>query len=267
MSERLLGAPGCSATAWMVARAPRHLGGLPRTTVRRPLDPAGRGGVDLTRDEIRRLLDDVAPTVVVNAAGLVKQRPEGSDPVAAMAVNALLPHRLSARCRASGARLLHVSTDCVFSGARGRYTEADSPDPVDLYGRSKWLGEVATAGCLTLRLSLVGWELGTRRGLVEWFRQQVVAGAREDRGTRAPFRRPDHRYGGAAAGLAGRAAAVARRLFHVAAAPISKRTLSAGRRPWRRRQRGAGRSGGHRPLARRPPLPRGRAGRRRRGRG
>lgn len=121
------------------------------------------------------------PEVVVNAVGLVKQRAEAQDPIAAIEVNALLPHRLARLCGEAGARLVHVSTDCVFSGARGRYTERDDPDPVDLYGRSKLLGEVTGAPhCLTLRTSIIGLELGRACGLVEWFLGQrgVVRGHR-----------------------------------------------------------------------------------------
>ncbi|MFM9107035.1 MAG: dTDP-4-dehydrorhamnose reductase family protein [Chloroflexota bacterium] len=126
-------------------------------------------GADLRDDAA---LDDlfrrVRPEAVVNAAGLIKQRPDGQDPLAAIAVNAALPHRLAARCRASGARLIHVSTDCVFSGRRGGSTEDDLPDPPDVYGRSKALGEVAGPGMLTLRTSIVGRELEGGHGLLEW---------------------------------------------------------------------------------------------------
>jgi dTDP-4-dehydrorhamnose reductase len=69
-------------------------------------------------------------------------------------------------------RLIHISTDCVFSGNRGNYKESDNPDPVDLYGRSKLLGEVARVGCLTIRTSMIGLELGTRSGLIEWYLHQ-----------------------------------------------------------------------------------------------
>jgi dTDP-4-dehydrorhamnose reductase len=87
-------------------------------------------------------------------------------------VNALFPHLLAERCAERDIRMVHISTDCVFSGHRGRYTEDDFPDPADFYGRSKLLGEVAQGGALTLRTSIIGHELGTGRSLVDWFLSQ-----------------------------------------------------------------------------------------------
>jgi dTDP-4-dehydrorhamnose reductase len=121
--------------------------------------------VERVGEAIRR----VRPAFVLNAIGLVKQRSEASDPLRAISINSLFPHQLAGICRAEGARVIHISTDCVFSGARGAYTEDDIPDPVDLYGRSKLLGEVDAAHVLTLRTSMIGRELGAGLGLVEWF--------------------------------------------------------------------------------------------------
>jgi dTDP-4-dehydrorhamnose reductase len=111
---------------------------------------------------------ELRPQAVVNAVGVVKQRKEAEDPVLSIEVNALFPHRLARLCSDAGARLVHFGTDCVFSGARGRYREDDLPDPPDLYGRSKLLGETG-APHLTLRSSIIGLEQGRRQGLVEWF--------------------------------------------------------------------------------------------------
>lgn len=108
------------------------------------------------------------PETVVNAIGLVKRAAAGSDALANIAVNALFPHQLARCCAAAGARLIHISTDCVFSGRRGMYREDDIADADDLYGRSKRLGEVEEAHVLTLRTSFIGRELSTRRGLLEW---------------------------------------------------------------------------------------------------
>jgi dTDP-4-dehydrorhamnose reductase len=119
---------------------------------------------------IARALDETQAEVVVNCIGIVKQAVD--DPEPAIRVNALFPHRLAAACRARGARLIHISTDCVFSGERGAYTETDLPDPVDTYGRSKLLGEPATPGALTIRTSMIGRELATSHGLLEWFLAQ-----------------------------------------------------------------------------------------------
>ncbi len=109
------------------------------------------------------------PHAIVNAIGLVKQRSGSDDPVEAIQVNALFPHLLARCAAAHGARLIHVSTDCVFSGTTGGYRETDPPDAADLYGRSKLLGEVTEHGALTLRTSMIGRELSSSRGLVEWF--------------------------------------------------------------------------------------------------
>ncbi len=123
-------------------------------------------------DSIVKTFGRVRPDVVVNCIGIVKQRPEAKDPIVSLKVNSLLPHQLNELCVCSGARLIHVSTDCVFSGKRGNYSEADAPDPIDLYGHSKLLGEATNGGALTLRTSIIGPELGSSNGLVEWFLSQ-----------------------------------------------------------------------------------------------
>jgi dTDP-4-dehydrorhamnose reductase len=114
----------------------------------------------------------VRPDVVVNCIGLVKQLADANDPLQAVPINTLLPHRLAALCQASSARLIHISTDCVFSGAKGNYLETDFPDAYDLYGRSKLLGEVDCPHAITLRTSIIGHELSGNRSLVNWFLAQ-----------------------------------------------------------------------------------------------
>jgi dTDP-4-dehydrorhamnose reductase len=153
-----------------------------RGTVRSPgslrlLPEAVRGrietGVDIENpDSLVSVLARVRPQVVVNCVGVVKQLAEADDPLAAIPINALLPHRLARLCAVGGARLVHVSTDCVFSGSRGMYTEADFPDANDLYGRSKYLGEVDYDNAVTLRTSIIGHELASAHGLVGWFLSQ-----------------------------------------------------------------------------------------------
>ncbi|MBA3884632.1 MAG: SDR family oxidoreductase [Acidobacteria bacterium] len=123
-------------------------------------------------DTVVRALASVRPDVVVSCIGIVKQRGEAKDPLASITVNSLFPHRLAALCAAAGARLIHISTDCVFAGRTGGYRESDEPDASDLYGRSKQLGEVGGPGALTLRTSIIGRELATAQGLVEWFLAQ-----------------------------------------------------------------------------------------------
>lgn len=131
-------------------------------------------GVDARlSDTVVGALGDARPDVVVNGSGIVKQRPEAKNALESIRVNSLFPHELALLCAASGARLIHVSTDCVFSGRAGCYTEDDRPDPVDLYGRTKLLGEVTGSGCLTLRTSIIGLELQGFRSLVEWFLRQT----------------------------------------------------------------------------------------------
>jgi dTDP-4-dehydrorhamnose reductase len=123
---------------------------------------------------LRGLLEELAPRLIVNCVGVVKQLPEGSQSIPAITVNALFPHLVAAAAEEVGARLLHVSTDCVFSGnlPLGRaYSEEDLPDARDLYGRTKLLGEV-DAPALTLRTSIIGWELTRSNGLLGWFAAQ-----------------------------------------------------------------------------------------------
>jgi dTDP-4-dehydrorhamnose reductase len=124
-------------------------------------------------DRLLSVLSSFRPDAVVNAAGIVKQRPDGLDIIPNLEVNALLPHRLALICGATGARLIHISTDCVFSGRRGQYTEDDSPDPVDIYGHSKLLGEVSQAGAITLRTSIIGLALFHNTSLIDWFLRQT----------------------------------------------------------------------------------------------
>lgn len=119
-----------------------------------------------------------APDVVINCVGVIKQLKEAKDPLIAIQVNAMLPHQLAVLCSASKARLIHFSTDCVFSGRKGNYTEEDIPDATDLYGRTKLLGEVTGPGCLTLRTSIIGRELERGSSLIEWFLSQRGARVR-----------------------------------------------------------------------------------------
>ena len=121
---------------------------------------------------VEGVLDRVQPDIVVNCIGVIKQDPSVEDVTRTMALNAQFPHLLAGACAERGARMIHISTDCVFSGNRGRYTESNNPDPVDLYGRSKLLGEVSNAPALTLRTSFIGHELGSNKSLLDWFLSQ-----------------------------------------------------------------------------------------------
>lgn len=130
-------------------------------------------GVDVENfDTLARLFSKVRPDVVINCIGLVKQLANADDPLLALPINALLPHRLARLCDLTQARLVHISTDCVFSGRKGNYLESDEADAQDLYGRSKLLGEVDYPHAVTLRTSIIGHELGSAHGLIGWFLAQ-----------------------------------------------------------------------------------------------
>lgn len=130
-------------------------------------------GVDaLNFDSVVRAMAQVKPVAVINCIGIIKQIKEAKDPVISILLNALFPHRLADLCAAAGARMFHMSTDCVFSGNKGNYTETDLPDPEDLYGRTKLLGEVDRPGCLTIRTSIFGRDFVKNSALLEWFLSQ-----------------------------------------------------------------------------------------------
>ncbi len=124
-------------------------------------------------DSIMRAMASIQPDIIINCIGLIKQLPIAKDPLTTITVNAQLPHRMSMIARAATARMIHISTDCVFSGTKGNYTEADSSDATDLYGRSKYLGEVEYPHCITLRTSIIGHELKTELSLIDWFLSQT----------------------------------------------------------------------------------------------
>ncbi|HEX6124948.1 MAG TPA: SDR family oxidoreductase, partial [Pyrinomonadaceae bacterium] len=118
---------------------------------------------------LEEVVGQVRPDVIFNAVGIVKQVPNAKNTVTTLLINSVLPHQLADIAQKFDARLIQISTDCVFEGTRGNYTEDDRPDATDLYGRSKNLGEVTGKNCLTLRTSIIGRELTTSHGLVEWF--------------------------------------------------------------------------------------------------
>ncbi|WP_137819740.1 SDR family oxidoreductase [Pseudomonas sp. 2FG] len=131
-------------------------------------------GVDvLDQDALVSVLERIRPDVVINCVGLIKQLADAKDPLSALPINAMLPHRLARLCGLAGARLIHVSTDCVFSGRKGGYVEADISDAEDIYGKSKFIGELhEVAHAITLRTSIIGHELGSNNALVDWFLAQ-----------------------------------------------------------------------------------------------
>jgi len=127
-------------------------------------------GVDATElSSLENAFHLSAPDAVINCIGIIPQNETSKNPIACIGVNSMFVHQLAALCRNSGTRLIHISTDCVFSGAKGMYTETDFSDSRSLYGRTKYLGEVDTDRCLTIRTSIIGRELTSFTGLLEWF--------------------------------------------------------------------------------------------------
>jgi dTDP-4-dehydrorhamnose reductase len=136
-------------------------------------------GIDVENfDNLLRLFLQIRPDVVINCVGLIKQLEEAENPLSALPINSLLPHRLAHLCELIHARLVHISTDCVFSGRKGNYLETDEADAQDLYGRSKLLGEVDYPHAVTLRTSIIGHELNSAHGLIGWFlaQQGIIKG-------------------------------------------------------------------------------------------
>ncbi|MDO8788907.1 MAG: SDR family oxidoreductase [Sulfuritalea sp.] len=130
-------------------------------------------GVDVENcDALMRTFAAIRPDVVINCVGATKHMASGRDALTAIPLNALLPHRLAKLCEGYAARLIHVSTDCVFSGKQGNYRENVRPDAEDVYGRTKALGEVDYPNTITLRTSTIGHELRGHLGLLEWFLAQ-----------------------------------------------------------------------------------------------
>jgi dTDP-4-dehydrorhamnose reductase len=127
-------------------------------------------GIDLVDfNRLSNLLLRLKPDFIVNCIGVIKQRDEASSHISTITVNSLLPHQLSELCAKWGGRLIHFSTDCVFSGHQGMYKEGDLSDAEDLYGKTKFLGETTEANAVTIRTSIIGRELANHRSLLDWF--------------------------------------------------------------------------------------------------
>jgi dTDP-4-dehydrorhamnose reductase len=118
------------------------------------------------------IFEKLNPNVVINCIGITKHVAFGDDPMQVIPINSYLPHYLNFICKRNGTRLIHISSDCVFSGVCGNYQEFDFPDSTDIYGRSKALGEILDSSAMTIRTSTVGHELNTSLGLLDWFLAQ-----------------------------------------------------------------------------------------------
>ncbi|MCP5503335.1 MAG: SDR family oxidoreductase [Leptospiraceae bacterium] len=130
--------------------------------------------VDITKqDNLVKLFKEVKPDIVINCIGIIKQQGNAKDPLTVLPINSMLPHRLSGLCELMNARLIHISTDCVFSGKKGMYIEEDISDAEDLYGKSKYIGEIHDKEhVFTIRTSIIGHELNSNYSLIDWFLSQ-----------------------------------------------------------------------------------------------
>jgi dTDP-4-dehydrorhamnose reductase len=127
----------------------------------------------LDSERLQEVLEQVQPDVVINCVGLIKQLDNANDPLVVLPINALFPHQLANLCAKVGARLIHISTDCIFNGRKGLYKEVDLSDAEDLYGKSKYIGELHDMPhAVTLRTSIIGHELNSTDSLVDWFLSQ-----------------------------------------------------------------------------------------------
>lgn len=154
---------------WGTCRSSFDLSGFPNVCRDKVIH-----GVDvLDVDSLHLLFSKVRPDVVINCVGLIKQLDVSNNPLVVLPINSMLPHRLEKLCELVSARLIHISTDCVFSGKKGMYQESDTPDSTDLYGKSKWIGEIIDSNsAVTLRTSIIGHELNSKFSLVNWFLSQ-----------------------------------------------------------------------------------------------
>ncbi|CDG15874.1 dTDP-4-dehydrorhamnose reductase family protein [Xenorhabdus doucetiae] len=133
-------------------------------------------GISLESTEnIDKLISEFKPDFLFNCVGIIKQLDSSKNHIESIEINALLPHKLAKICTKNQTKLIHFSTDCVFSGKNGLYKETDIADASDLYGKSKLLGEVLYDGHITLRTSIIGHEIDTCHSLVDWFLYQNKA--------------------------------------------------------------------------------------------
>ncbi len=124
------------------------------------------------KNELNILINKLKPKLIINCIGIVKQNKTTDEPISSISMNSLFPHELAKICKKNFIRLINFSSDCVFSGNKGGYSENDKPDPIDLYGRTKLLGEVYTDKVLTIRTSFLGHQINSKYSLLEWFLSQ-----------------------------------------------------------------------------------------------
>ncbi len=128
---------------------------------------------DLTNyNNLLDIFNKVKPNILINCISVSKEVLIKSDPLMMVSIYSLLPHQLAKICGLNNARLIHISTDGIFSGLKGRYVESDKLDVQDLYGVAKFIGEVNNESSITIRTSIIGHELEKKNGLLEWFLAQ-----------------------------------------------------------------------------------------------
>lgn len=128
---------------------------------------------DVTKTiELEKIIHGIKPNIIINCVGVLLNRSE-INPANTIFINSYLPHFLKKICKVINCKIIQISTDCVFSGIKGEYNENDIPDAIDLYGRSKMLGEIINKNDLTIRTSIIGPELKKEgAGLFDWFKRQ-----------------------------------------------------------------------------------------------
>ncbi|MDF1827001.1 MAG: SDR family oxidoreductase [Legionellaceae bacterium] len=174
----------------------------------------------LDHDALVHTFTQIKPDIVINCVGVIKQLAHANNPLTTLPINAMLPHRLASLCELTNTRLVHISTDCVFSGNKGMYVEEDISDATDLYGKSKYIGELHHYPlAVTLRTSIIGHEINSNYSLVNWFLSQHSDVSGYDRAifsglTTLEFVRVIHDFIIPHPELTG--------LYHVAAQPINK---------------------------------------------
>ena len=132
------------------------------------------GGIDFTNlDTVYRAIEEIQPNIVLNLVGITKYKEKTSTNIEIIEVNSLAPHKIAKFCETTSSRFIQLSTDCVFSGSKGSYDDLDIPDPIDLYGQTKALGELSQyKNSLTIRTSFIGHNNFSKDGLLEWFLDQ-----------------------------------------------------------------------------------------------
>lgn len=133
---------------------------------------------DLNRKSIELIIRKTKPEFIINCIGLINHKISKNNIEEAIYLNSMLPHILANECIKFNITLIHFSTDCVFNGSKGNYKETDYSDCYDFYGKTKFIGEPNNNKTIVIRTSIIGHELNSKFGLLEWFlnKKQFVKG-------------------------------------------------------------------------------------------